>query len=291
MPAAFGAGNRSGQTPQTGRTADRRKADVAEFRLDLQPPRVGCRSAGQFDGRIRPFAGGCDLSQPVANPLVGQQPTERQQDIGAKVACAGAQLQQARIAAAPTRIELRLGVPAARPHRAYPPAEEAPAIARVDDAHCAADLFEFRARAVAELRDHALRRKIKIRTRQHRAGPAGRQIERAAARIEPAQELRQQQSPSREGDVARRRRCGPIQRLQALEAVRVAADTENSPESRRQAGIERDRKALFAPPDIQIDVSQRQLRQRRIPILHRDHGVANRQLACGQIVERERLER
>jgi len=181
VPAAFGAGNRFRSDP-----ADRANGRPAQSRRrGISPGLAAAKGRLPKRGPVRrPYP---SIRRWVRSLAAGREPpcraaaTERQQDIGAKVACAGAQLQQARIAAAPTRIELRLRVPAARPHRAYPPAEETPAIARVDDAHCAADLFEFRARAVAELRDHALRRKIKICTRQHRAGPAGRQIERAAA--------------------------------------------------------------------------------------------------------------
>ena len=154
MAAAFSARDRPREAAHTGRATHRRKSDVAEFCLYRKPPRSRARAARERDRRVGPLPGRSDLLQPVADRLVGQKTAERQQRIGAQVARMRAHIEQAGIAAAPAHLELRIGIVPARAHRTHPLARQGPTVLRMEDAEHAADLLEFRAGAVRELRDH-----------------------------------------------------------------------------------------------------------------------------------------
>ena len=136
-----------------------------------------------------------------------------------------------------------------------------------------------------------MRREIQIRAREVGAPSASRHFECAAAAVEPAQVFREEQPPSGERNVARPDQGAPIQQFKIAAAVRIAADIERTAQNLRQMCGGDDRQSLIVAPHIQIDILQLEPRQSGIPILHGDHGVADRELSGRQIIQSERFER
>jgi hypothetical protein len=114
VPRRFGADERAAQAAKTGCPADGREAHVAKFRAGVETPRIARGGAREAQAHVRPFARGSEIAQPLAHVLLRHESDQGEQGLRPQIIRLGMQLQHARLALAPARVELAVGIPASR---------------------------------------------------------------------------------------------------------------------------------------------------------------------------------